>query len=151
MSRVTPLLAFSGAGAVAGALIVAWLGRFPRMGLATLLVELLFGGLIAVFAVSRSLHASYALLFVSGLALMIVISTLMSLVQLIAPDDMRGRVMSIYLVAFRGGMPLGSLVSGYFASLFSVATVVAVNGGSAFAGGRVFPVEEQGSTIALTP
>jgi MFS family permease len=122
------LLAFSGAGAVAGALIVAWLGRFPRMGLATLLVELLLGGMIAVLAVSRSLHVSYALLFVSGLALMIVISTLMSLVQLIAPDEMRGRVMSIYLVAFRGGMPLGSLVSGYFASLFSVATVVAVNG-----------------------
>jgi predicted MFS family arabinose efflux permease len=123
------LLAFSGAGAVAGALIVAWLGRFHRMGLATLLVELLFGGLIAMFAMSRSLYTSYALLFVASLALMMVISTLMSLVQLIAPDNMRGRVMSIYMVAFRGGMPLGSLVSGYLASRFPVATVVAVNGG----------------------
>ena len=44
---------------------------------------------------------------------MIVLSCIMSLVQLIAPNEMRGRVMSIYLVAFRGGMPLGSLVSGY--------------------------------------
>jgi hypothetical protein len=52
----------------------------------------------------------------------------MSLVQLIAPNEMRGRVLSIYLVAFRGGMPLGSLVSGYAASLSSAATVMALNG-----------------------
>jgi hypothetical protein len=49
-------------------------------------------------------------------------------VQLIAPDHMRGRVMSIYLVAFRGGMPLGSLVSGYFASITTAATVLIANG-----------------------
>ena len=59
---------------------------------------------------------------------MIVVSCLMSLVQLIAPNEMRGRVMSIYLVAFRGGMPLGSLVSGYFASVSSAPTVIAFNG-----------------------
>ena len=50
-----------------------------------------------------------------------------SLVQLIAPDDMRGRVMSIYMVAFRGGMPLGSLASGYFAERSSAPAVLAVN------------------------
>jgi MFS family permease len=122
------LLAFSGAGAVGGALVVAWLGRFARMGLMTLLVEVLFGVTIAVLAVSRSLPMTYTLLFLSGAFLMIVISTIMSLVQHIAPNEMRGRVMSIYMVAFRGGMPLGSLVSGYFASLFSVPTVLAVNG-----------------------
>jgi predicted MFS family arabinose efflux permease len=47
---------------------------------------------------------------------------------LIAPNEMRGRVMSIYLVAFRGGMPLGSLVSGYIASKSSAPTVLTVNG-----------------------
>jgi predicted MFS family arabinose efflux permease len=41
---------------------------------------------------------------------------------------MRGRVMSIYMVAFRGGMPLGSLVAGYFASLASAPAVLMVNG-----------------------
>ena len=81
-----------------------------------------------LLASSRSLYLSYALLFVSGLTLMIVISCLTSLVQLIAPNEMRGRVMSIYLVAFRGGMPLGSLVSGYLASVSSAPTVMAING-----------------------
>ena len=51
-----------------------------------------------------------------------------SLVQLIAPNEMRGRVMSIYMLAFRGGMPLGSLVSGYFATLIGTPVVISVNG-----------------------
>jgi MFS family permease len=122
------MLAFSGAGAVAGSMVVAWRGRFPRMGLSTLLVEVAVGGLVTLVALSRSLHVTYLLLFVSGVALMIAISTIMSLVQLIAPDNMRGRVMSIYLVAFRGGMPLGSLVSGYFASITSAATILVIDG-----------------------
>jgi len=122
------LLAFSGAGAVAGSMIVAWLGRFPRMGLTTLLVQLFFGAMITLLALNRSLYASYVLLFVSGLALMIVLSCITSLVQLIAPNEMRGRVMSIYLVAFRGGMPIGSLVSGYVASISSAPTVLTLNG-----------------------
>ena len=45
-----------------------------------------------------------------------VFSMTASLVQLIVPDHLRGRVMSIYMVAFRGGMPLGSLASGFIAS-----------------------------------
>ena len=77
---------------------------------------------------SPSLYLTYLLLFASGVTLMIVVSCLMSLVQLIAPNEMRGRVMSIYLVAFRGGMPLGSLVSGYFASVSSAPNVIAFNG-----------------------
>jgi len=122
------LLAFSGAGAVVGSLIVAWLGRFPRMGMTTLTVQVLFGALITVMAINRSLHLTYLLLFLSGVALMIVLSCITSLVQLIAPNEMRGRVMSIYLVAFRGGMPLGSLVSGYIASVTSAPTVLVANG-----------------------
>ena len=122
------LLAFSGAGAVAGSMVVAWLGRFSRMGLTTLLVQVVFGVMITLLALNRSLYLSYLLLFVSGLALMIVLSCITSLVQLIAPNEMRGRVMSIYLVAFRGGMPLGSLVSGYIASVTSAPTVLTLNG-----------------------
>ena len=66
---------------------------------------------------SHVLWLSEVLLFLTGAALMIVFSTVTSLIQLIAPNEMRGRVMSIYMVAFRGGMPLGSLVSGYLATL----------------------------------
>ncbi|RPI49769.1 MAG: MFS transporter [Acidobacteria bacterium] len=122
------LLAFSGAGAVTGSMVVAWLGRFRHMGVTTLLTQICFGVIIILLALSRSLPLTYALLFVSGLTLMIVMSCITSLVQLIAPNEMRGRVMSIYLLAFRGGMPTGSLVSGYIASVSSAPAVIAING-----------------------
>ena len=127
-STYSHLMAFSGAGSIAGALTVAWLGKFKRMGLTALLMQVVYGGLIIAFAMSRSLALSEALLFLTGFALMIVFSTVTSLVQLIAPNEMRGRVMSIYMLAFRGGMPLGSLVSGWLATLTSAPTVLIVNG-----------------------
>ncbi|MES1254786.1 MAG: MFS transporter [Acidobacteriota bacterium] len=122
------LLAFSGAGSIVGSLIVAWLGKFKRMGLTALIVQAVYGLLIVAFAQSRVLWVSELLLFFTGVALMVVFSTVTSLVQLIAPNEMRGRVMSIYMVAFRGGMPLGSLVSGYLASFIGAPAVIAVNG-----------------------
>ena len=122
------LLAFSGAGSVVGALFVAWLGKFPRMGLLSLLVQAVYGLLIVAFALSRTLWLSEALLFLMGSALMIVFSSVTSLVQLIAPNEMRGRVMSIYMLAFRGGMPLGSLASGWAATYLGAPVVLQING-----------------------
>jgi MFS family permease len=122
------LLAFSGAGSVVGALIVAWLGKFKRMGLTSLLMQALYGLFIIGFAMSRTLWLSDILLFLTGAALMVVFSTVTSLVQLIAPNEMRGRVMSIYMLAFRGGMPLGSLASGWAATYISAPAVLQING-----------------------
>ena len=122
------LMAFSGAGAITGSLAVAWLGSYRRMGLAALLVTTVFGTLVATFAISRTLWLSYALLFCTGAGLMIVASTLISLVQLTVPNEMRGRVMSIYLMAFRGGMPLGALASGALAAATSATFALVVGG-----------------------
>jgi MFS family permease len=122
------LLAFSGAGSVVGALIVAWLGKFPRMGLTALITQAVYGLLILGFALSHVLWLSEILLFMTGMALMVVFSTVTSLIQLVAPNEMRGRVMSIYMVAFRGGMPLGSLVSGYLATFIGAPMVIGING-----------------------
>jgi MFS family permease len=128
IGRYSEMMAFSGMGAVSGALVVAWLGRFKHMGLTLLLVQLAFGVLISAFAFSRIYWLSNVLLFCGGAALLTVFSMTTSLVQLIVPDHLRGRVVSIYMVAFRGGMPLGSLASGFAASLLSVPTVLAING-----------------------
>ncbi len=123
------LMAFSGAGSILGALIVAWLGKYTRMGLTALILQAIYGLLIIAFATSRVLWLSDILLFLTGAALMIVFSTVTSLIQLIAPNEMRGRVMSIYMLAFRGGMPLGSLVSGWLATFLGAPLVIGINGG----------------------
>jgi MFS family permease len=104
------------------------MGKYKRMGRTALIVQALCGVLIALFALSRVLWLSDVLLFFTGAALIIVFATVTSLVQLVVPNELRGRVMSIYMVAFRGGMPLGSLVSGYFASKFGAPIVLIVNG-----------------------
>jgi MFS family permease len=98
------------------------------MGWTALIVQAIYGLLIIAFAVSRTLWLSDLLLFFTGAALMIVFSTVTSLVQMIAPNEMRGRVMSIYMLAFRGGMPLGSLVSGWFATYIGAPMVIGING-----------------------
>jgi MFS family permease len=69
-----------------------------------------------------------ALLFAAGACMVMVFAMLSSLVQLNAPNEMRGRVMSIYMVAFRGGMPIGSLAAGWLATLTSAPAVLIVNG-----------------------
>ena len=122
------MMVFSGAGAVMGAIVVAWLGRFEKMARVSLLMQVLFGGLTVAFAASRNLHLSQFLLFLCGAALVIVYSLMISLVQLTAPNELRGRVMSIYMVAFRGGMPLGSLASGWMANITSEPTTLLING-----------------------
>jgi MFS family permease len=128
VGRYSEMMAYSGMGAVVGALVVAWLGRFRHMGLTLLLVQLVFGVCVTAFALSRVGWLSNLLLFLDGAALIIVFSLTASLVQLIVPDHLRGRVVSIYMVAFRGGMPLGSLWGGYAASLTSAPYVLAING-----------------------
>jgi MFS family permease len=122
------MMVFSGAGAVTGAIAVAWLGRFPRMGTWALVTQMVFGALIAAFALVRLPALSHLLLFAGGVALIVVFSLMNSLVQLLAPNHMRGRVMSIYMMAFRGGMPLGSLASGALANLTSAPAVLVLNG-----------------------
>ena len=122
------MLAMIGAGSVLGALIVAWLGTFKHMGRTLLLAQVMFGGLVAAIALLPIAGVSYVLLFLSGVALLMIFSLTNSLVQLTVPDELRGRVISIYLVAFRGGMPLGSVVSGYFITQFSAPAVIATNG-----------------------
>jgi MFS family permease len=128
IGQYSRMMAFSGAGSVVGAMIVAWLGRFRHMGLTLLIVEVLFGGLMVAFANSQVLWLSLVLLFFCGMSLMIVTSMMFSLMQLIVPDHLRGRVVSIYMVAFRGGMPLGSLAAGYAAGLTSAPMMLTING-----------------------
>ncbi|MBE3132218.1 MAG: MFS transporter [Acidobacteria bacterium] len=128
VSEYSQLMAASGAGAVVGALVVAWMGRFRRMGATTLVIQATFGFFLVGFAISRVELLSKALLFVGGAAMMIVFSSITSLVQLIVPNEMRGRVMSTYMLAFRGGMPLGALVSGYVAARTSAPIALIING-----------------------
>ena len=120
------LLSSFGIGAIAGAIVTAQRGPAAGRGRVLLGAFTLFGlaTLGAVF--SRQQLLAMALLLVSGFCSVSAFSILNSLVQENAPDALRGRVVSIYGLAFRGGMPLGSVVAGFFIKAWGAPPVIAV-------------------------
>jgi predicted MFS family arabinose efflux permease len=124
----TILLSTEAAGAITGALLVAARGRRPHLGRDALIGLILLGAFETLFAVSRNFRLSLVTVFFGGMALIGCFAMLSSLVQLAATDEMRGRVMSLYNIAFRGGMPIGSLVVGALAPHFGISAVVGACG-----------------------
>jgi predicted MFS family arabinose efflux permease len=113
------MMAISGAGAITGALAYAALSRTSRQGLFALWVQIVFAVFLTLFALSTNLILSCTILFVTGACLISLFASITSLVQLATAEEMRGRMMSIFMLAFRGGMPLGDLSAGFLASRFS--------------------------------
>ncbi len=126
-SAYTILLSTYGAGSIIGALIVAALGRARGKGRVALGFLVGLGAAMAAFSGSSRLAVSCVWLFLSGACLVGVLSLVSSLVQEITSDAMRGRVMSVYNVAFRGGMPVGSLVTGALAPRLTAPLVIGAN------------------------
>ena len=122
------MMSISGAGSILGALLYATYSSTSKQGVRTLWVQVLFGLLLCLFAVSRSLVLSCLLLFVTGLCLIGLFASITSLVQLSTDEEMRGRMMSIFMLAFRGGMPLGDLTAGWLAAQYSPTVALVVLG-----------------------
>jgi len=122
------LLSLMGVGSICGSLAVAGIGNMRKKGLFALTMLICLGAAISGFSLSKSLLLSYAMLLLVGASMMAVFATVTSLVQLITTNEMRGRVMSVYNCAFRGGMPMGNLVSGWLVPMFTAPIVLGVNG-----------------------
>ena len=117
-----------GVGSVVGAIFVASSGYAAKKGKIALLMQLIFALCLAFFGLSRDLTSSMVIGFIAGACIVGVVSLYSSLVQLMISGSMRGRVMSIFMLAFRGGMPLGNLMAGYLAQRWSISFALAVNG-----------------------
>jgi len=122
------LLSLMGIGSIIGSLTVAGMGNIRHKGRFAITMLMCLGAGIAAFSLSRLLPFSYAMLVLVGTSMMAVFATVTSLVQLITTNEMRGRVMSVYNCAFRGGMPMGNLVSGWLVPVFTAPRVLSVNG-----------------------
>ena len=118
------LLSSFGAGAIAGALATAHRGHVPGRGRTLLAALMVYGAFAAAAVMSSRQILSMACLLVAGFALVTAFSTVNSLVQENAPGPLKGRVLGIYGFAFRGGMPLGSLVAGLLARPFGAPVVI---------------------------
>ena len=122
------LLAVFGLGAVCGSIGTAGFGHVKRRGAVAVVMQMTFGALMIGFALSRTKWVSFVFLFFAGAALMIVFAMFMTLVQTNVDDAMRGRVVSVYSLAFRGGMPLGKIVAAFLVTLMPTPWVLVGNG-----------------------
>ena len=122
------LMAASGIGALAGALITASLGGFTRRGWLLILVTIALGVSLLAFSQSTWIIASIGLVIVVGGTSTLMMSLANTLLQGIVPDTMRGRVMSVYTLIAGGLMPLGSMILGSLGELIGVPLAVGLGG-----------------------
>jgi MFS family permease len=129
------LLATSGIGATVGAFVVASLGGLVRKERLTISGMVIFGACLAGAALSpayfpptsagssRLIAASVCLLG-AGFGAVLFYSSSMTVIQLAAPDHLRGRIMGIWMIVYSGSVPLGALWTGRVAQSWGVSFVM---------------------------
>ena len=122
------MMGIAGAGAFLGALLVTYLGDFRKKGWFVLGGAILFGICITGFAVSSRLRLSLLFLFGLGFALVCSLAITNTLLQKLVTDQMRGRVMSMFLLSFAGTMPIGNILAGTASNHFGPQPTLAIGG-----------------------
>lgn len=135
------LMGAIGLGALIAALYLA--SKRSVLGLVRLipLAAGVFGAGLIAFSLSRTFLLSSALLVIAGLGLMLQMAASNTILQTIVDDDMRGRVMSFYAMAFMGTAPFGSLLSGFFAKMLGAPVTIMIGGISCIIGAVLFARE----------
>ncbi|HEX4812204.1 MAG TPA: MFS transporter, partial [Nonomuraea sp.] len=119
-------------GSVAGALFSGWVGRVSRQGLALVAVIAVWGLAVAAAGLAGQLWLVVAFMAVGGMADVFSAVWRQSILQLYAPDEMRGRLQGAFMVVVAGGPRLGDLRAGATATAFGL-TGAWVGGGLACA------------------
>lgn len=122
------LMASLGIGAMAGALAIAATGGGARRGRILRIASHAFPALLVAFSLLRVPQLNALLLFAVGITMIVNNALVNSRLQEIVPDAMRGRVMSLYIMVYIGGSPVGSFIAGALAKAFGTAWAI---GGSA--------------------
>jgi MFS family permease len=122
------MMGMSGAGAFLGALLLAYLGDFRRKGWSVLSGAFGFALCLVGFALSTNLIVSLAFVFGMGFAIVACVAVVNTLLQQLVTDEMRGRVMSMFILSFIGTMPIGNLIAGAAAERFGAPYTLAAGG-----------------------
>jgi MFS family permease len=121
------ILSARGAGALVGSVLVAALGHMHFRGRLWSSGIFLLPVMMILFSFTRWLSLSLLTMMGMGLGFMLTANTSNALVQLRIPDELRGRVMSVYILIFFGSFPIGSLLAGQLAEFFGEPLAVLVN------------------------
>ncbi|MCE3235595.1 MAG: transporter [Vampirovibrio sp.] len=132
------LMGSVGAGALTGAFYLASRSNVLGLGRLIPIAAGLFGITLVGFAFSHTLWLSMGLIYLLGLCMMMQLASSNILLQTLADEPMRGRIMSLYTMAFLGMTPFGSLMIGSMATHIGVSTTLAIGGCTCIAGAVLF-------------
>jgi len=135
------LMGAAGAGAILGAMAIAG-RRSTRHAFAIVAAGMtVFGASLVGLSFSRSFFLSAGILLLVGAAMIVQMATSNSFLQLVAPEELRGRVVSLYTLMFLGMAPFGSLLSGSLAKLWGTPAAVGIGGTVCLAAALVFAIK----------
>jgi MFS family permease len=132
------LMAASGLGALAGAVLLAARRTVLGLGNRIVLATAVFGISLIAFALSRNFWLSLALMPLTGFGMMQQLASGNTILQTIVDDEKRGRVMAYYSMAFQGMAPFGSLVAGGLAARLGAPATLLIGGSACLAGAAWF-------------
>ena len=132
------LMSASGVGALAGALYLASRRSVVGLGRVIPIATIAFGLGLVAFSLTRSVWLATLVLPLVGAGFMIELASTNTVVQTLVDEDLRGRVMAFYTMAFFGTAPLGSLLSGVLADRIGAEATVAAGGVACVLGGLLF-------------
>lgn len=132
------LMSSAGVGALLGALNMARRKGFRGMGRIAGVSASSFGAFLVLLAAARSLPLATAAMFGLGFSMMSQLAATNTTLQTFVPERLRGRLMSLYTVAFVGMTPLGSVILGTIASRFGTPAALATGGAITLVAGLAF-------------
>lgn len=132
------LIAAVGVGALVGATYLA--ARKQQRGLSKLIAIFMavYSVSLVAFSESRSLPISMMIVLFTGCGMMMVMAGTNTLIQTLVDDDKRGRVMSLYTMAFMGAGPIGSVWAGHAAKVIGAPLTVYIGGMGCLLASAVF-------------
>ena len=132
------LMAASGSGAVLGAVILAGRSRIKGLEQIAYLGACSVGLMLACFAFSRVFWLSLLLMVPVGTCMVAHMTANNTLVQMLIPNEMRGRVMAFHAMVFTAAMPLGAVIEGFAAHHLGAPLTVALGGVGCVIGAGLF-------------
>ncbi len=132
------LMGAVGVGAMFGALAIAMREQLRGLGKVVAWAATGLGASLVLFSASHWYWISFTILIVSGFTMMMQFTATNTLIQAMVPDQLRGRVMSMYAMMFLGMSPIGSLIAGALADRIGAPVTVAIGGLASCLGGLAF-------------
>jgi MFS family permease len=132
------LMGAMGIGALAGAVYLASRASVVGLGRVISAAAILFGSGLVAFSLSRHIVLSLVLMVVTGVGFMVQLASSNTVIQTIVREEMRGRVMAFYTMAFMGTAPFGSLMAGVLATRIGAPNTILLGGVVCIAGGLAF-------------